>query len=440
MHEAFPTPESLILWDVVQEHLDEAGFCFGVWQAALRSPLYTLAEVEAGPEERLRAHLDGLVIAGEPAVGRLLAPTLFDQEDVEPGAPQAAALALALLGRLDLLQAALLSERPEVRAATAEALALTAPAGLDAWLMLHLEAAPPGGMRGELSLLALRRGLRVAHLCSYATEGSIEELVAALISARREGERASRGPWDELLTHPDSGVAQQARRTGLYRGSEEAWRHTLAAAQAGSPEALLDLALFGEGGELDLLGALLEDPVQRVPALRAVGYSGRADLVPRLMEMLDDADVRVSRLAGEAVSLLTGLDLAEDPYNALPPADGDGLPEFEQDDLEADLVPSDDEDLPLPAAEAVRAWWARKRMTSPLKGRVLAGEPWSEARALDLLERGPSHRRATLAWWLDVRSGGRVSVDTLVWAAAQRRQVGDLRRDAREDVRARSWD
>lgn len=429
-----PAPESLILWDIVQEHLDEAGFCYGVWQAALRSPLYTLAEVETGPEERLRAHLDGLVIAGEPAVGRLLAPTLFDQEDAEPGAPQAAALALALLGRADLLRTALLSAHPEVRAATADGLALTAPPEMDAWLLAQLAEMPQSALRGELALLGLRRRLPVGEACDLMAGGASEELRAGLIAARREA-GAARGPWDDLLVYPDPRVAEEARRTGLCRGSEDAWRHTLAQAQGGAPASLLDLALFGEGRELDLL----DDPALRGPALRAVGFSGRADLLPRLMELLDDADLVAARLSGEAVSLLTGLDLAEDPYNNLPPADPDGLPEFDQDDLEADLVPSDDEDLPLPAAEAVRAWWARTRATSALAGRVLAGEIWSEARLLDLLERGPCHRRATLAWWLEVRSCGRMGLDTRAWATSQRLRLAELRRDAREDLRARPW-
>ena len=433
-----PAPESLILWDIVQEHLDEAGFCFGAWRAALGSPLYTLAEVETGPEERLRAHLDGLVIAGEPAVGRLLAPTLFDQEDAEPGAPQAAALALALLGRADLLQTALLSAHPEVRAATADGLARTAPPEMDAWLLAQLAETPPSALRGELALLGLRRRLPVGEACDLMAGGASEELRAGLIAARREA-GAARGPWDDLLVHPDPRVAEEARRTGLCRGSEEAWRHTLAQAQAGAPASLLDLALFGEGRELDLLGALLDDAALRVPALWVVGYSGRADLLPGLMELLDDADLVVARLSGEAVSLLTGLDLAEDPYNALPPADPDGLPELDQDDLEADLVPADDEDLPLPAAEAVRAWWTRTRATSPSSGRVLTGEVWREARVLDLLERGPCHRRATLAWWLEVRSCGRMGLDTRAWATSQRLRLAELRRNAREDLRARPW-
>jgi uncharacterized protein (TIGR02270 family) len=433
-----PDPESTVLWDVAQEHLDEAGFCALTWQAALRSPLYTLSEIQAGPEERLCAHLDGLVIAGEAAVERLLAPALFDQEDVEPGAPQAAALVLVSLGHLDLLQSALVSEQPDVRRAASAALALSAPAAFDRWLLAQLPLTPPGALRGELWSLSLRRRLPLGTLPVTAQEDSKEELSAALLSARRSPELGPRGLWEELLHHPDPAIAEDARRAGLCRGSEDARRLTQRLAAAGAPDALLDLALFGQGRELDLLGAALDDPARRVPALRAAAYSGRVELVPALLGLIDDQEPLVARLAGEALSLLTGLDLSEDPYNALPPEPPDSPEELEADDLDADLVPSDDDDLPLPAAAPVRAWCAR-HMPSSSAARVLAGEPWTVTRALDLLDLGPAHRRATLAWWLEVHSGGQSVVDPFAWVVTQQFQLIDARRSAQDGAPQRPW-
>src|SRR3970040_2093467 len=57
---------SLLFWEVQQEHLDGAAFLFTRWEHALRSPLLTLREVATGVEERLLAHVDGLVLGGEP--------------------------------------------------------------------------------------------------------------------------------------------------------------------------------------------------------------------------------------------------------------------------------------------------------------------------------------------------------------------------------------
>ena len=46
------TGQGAILWDVIAEHLDEAGFALDTWTQALESPLYTLQELEIG-----RAHV-----------------------------------------------------------------------------------------------------------------------------------------------------------------------------------------------------------------------------------------------------------------------------------------------------------------------------------------------------------------------------------------------
>lgn len=66
--------------DVAAEHLDEAGLCRTRWDVALCAPNYTAAEVQEGPEERLRAHLDALVLGGRPVAEQVLVPAL-DHED-----------------------------------------------------------------------------------------------------------------------------------------------------------------------------------------------------------------------------------------------------------------------------------------------------------------------------------------------------------------------
>ena len=73
-----PMPEDLILWDVVEEHLDEAAFLWTQWERGLQSPLYKLHELRDRVEERMLAHLDGLVVGGEAVAQRLLYPALTE--------------------------------------------------------------------------------------------------------------------------------------------------------------------------------------------------------------------------------------------------------------------------------------------------------------------------------------------------------------------------
>src|SRR5512133_3584601 len=77
--------------DIYEEHLDEAAFLWFAWEDALRSANYVLDEVVEGPEARLRAHLDGLVLGGAPVAEQLLLPALADSD---PGRVSAAAWSL----------------------------------------------------------------------------------------------------------------------------------------------------------------------------------------------------------------------------------------------------------------------------------------------------------------------------------------------------------
>src|SRR5262245_29023441 len=70
---------AMVLWDVVEEHLDDAAFLFEQWERALVAPDYTLSEVAERLEPRLFAHLDGLEIAGAEVVPRLLEPQLWSE-------------------------------------------------------------------------------------------------------------------------------------------------------------------------------------------------------------------------------------------------------------------------------------------------------------------------------------------------------------------------
>ena len=90
-----------IVWDIYEEHLDEAAFLWAMWEQSLDAANYTLDEVIAGPEERLLAHLDGLVLGGRRVAERLLAPVLTDDD---PGKVAAAAWALLQAEEADHLE------------------------------------------------------------------------------------------------------------------------------------------------------------------------------------------------------------------------------------------------------------------------------------------------------------------------------------------------
>src|SRR3569833_128240 len=136
-----------IMWDLYEEHLDEAAFLWGQWERSLDAANYTPDEVIDGPEERLRAHLDGLVLGGRPVADKLLIPALAD-EDEDEGKVTAAAWALLHAegaDHLDLVFEALVrAQKRETRQALGRAFELAERPDLGARLRPFLEgsAAP----------------------------------------------------------------------------------------------------------------------------------------------------------------------------------------------------------------------------------------------------------------------------------------------------------
>jgi hypothetical protein len=106
------------------------------------------------------------------------------------------------------------------------------------------------------------------------------------------------------------------------------------------------------------------------------------------------------------------------PARRVPPAPA---PRFEDDDLDADLVPTPDDELPLPEPGALVC------RLDP-RTRWLGGRPWSRGGVLDGLVSGPARRRAGLAFWLAVDSGGRHQLDTRALVSTQESQLAAMGR------------
>jgi len=69
-----------MLWPIVREHLDSAGFLWSRWLEERSGPAVGLPELERH-ERRLLAHLDALVVGGLPVQEQVLWPTLEGKVD-----------------------------------------------------------------------------------------------------------------------------------------------------------------------------------------------------------------------------------------------------------------------------------------------------------------------------------------------------------------------
>ncbi|MFZ6184213.1 TIGR02270 family protein [Nannocystis pusilla] len=368
------------LWDVVEEHLDEAEFLWGVWRHSLVAPDYTLDEVAEGPEERLFAHLEGLAVGGPVVAERLLLPALAGDE---PARVSAAALALQQGPRREEALAAIvevLRSRPQQRAPLVRALACVDPAMTGPRLrelladydevvmaaaaeVLALHHAPLGDALGLL-LVSDDATTRAMALRAVADEPDPGRFVRAVTAGLQE-----LGP----------SVLDAAIDAGVRMGLAPAWaraRERMREVDGGA--AMLLLALGGETGDIAAIVAALGDRKRRAAALWALGFYGTPEVVDAALEWLEDPVA--GPLAGEVFSAVTGVDLAA-AHMDLPREDDEALEHRPEDDL------------PRADPMAVLQWWTQHRERFVDGRRYVAGTAHSPAALARGLRFGAMRRR-----------------------------------------------
>ncbi len=119
--------------------------------------------------------------------------------------------------------------------------------------------------------------------------------------------------------------------------------------------------------------------------IKALGWAGRIDAMPILIDYLDDPDL--ARVAGASLSLITGSDPARDGWMAA----NQRRPEQERTD---DHMPALDEDdaLPWPKPEAFRAWWQSSQSRFECARQYFLGGPVAVDWMAKVIAGGP------LAW------------------------------------------
>jgi uncharacterized protein (TIGR02270 family) len=424
-----------VLWDVQEEHLGEAEFFFEVWERCIDSPIHTLAEVRAGPEERLMAHTKGLVIGGQPVLSRLVRPVL--DEDLDDDRHRTAAAALAILdgagrdgpdivleylphareaGRWGLVRATHLSRRTDL----AERLIASLPehdgpalAGrLEALIGLDVDVGKHLIGLFKHQLMPVRRA--AAHLARHSTSSKVLKRLLPLMRDR------------------DPKLREAAIESALIRGLPGSWQ--LACETAFDPAtpagpgslrrtALAWIAIQGDlATHQHLLARLRERP--DADLLWAAGVTGRIDAAVLAIELLEHPTL--ARLAGELLTFVVGLPttgdalwLDEGAHGAYGGDEDEALPTLARDDLDADLVPPEERRLRLPNPSAVRAWWSTQRGGLVPGLRHYAGWPLETAVIEQALYDAPMRRRHALALELGIRSAGIGLLDTRAPARVQ---------------------
>lgn len=397
--------ESLqILPLVISQHAEEAAFNWLLRDAAVREPHYSLNDL-AKLDKRVEAHLDGLRIAGDEGweickqelkweeAGEVFTAAFlaFESDDalrihevLEIGGaePELCRGVISALGWLPFEQ----SVKYTAQFQTAEAASLRY-IGLAAHAIHRQDQgqALMEALRSEDTLLKARALKAVGELgrrdlaaylqASFRDEDSKCRFYAALSAALLGDAYAC--PILQTIAQSDSPYCEEATKIALRR-------------------------LHPKTAQ-DWLKELAQSPEHLRQAIIGAGALGDPAIIPWLFEMMHAPEH--ARVAGEAFTMITGVDLAyEDLEGEWPEGFAAGPTENPEDE---DVAMDPDEDLPWPAPELIQKWWASNKENFQNGARYLVGKSIAPESLQQVLRSGFQRQRAAAALELAMRQSGR---------------------------------
>jgi uncharacterized protein (TIGR02270 family) len=147
------------------------------------------------------------------------------------------------------------------------------------------------------------------------------------------------------------------------------------------------------------LNELAQDREQLRTAVIGMGILGLPDAIPWLLHTM--ATPALARVAGEAFTMITGVDLAAAKLEANEPAGFTAGPTEDPADDNVEMDP--DENLPWPDAKKLAGWWESKKGELELGTRHLCGRPLTDDWLAEVLRSGTQRQRAAAALELALR-------------------------------------
>jgi len=410
--------------DIVALHVEETGFLWSQRRTMLAAPHIALREL-SWHDDRIAAHLDGLSIAGDR--GWAIVETAV--ESPSPGAAFTMTVRALEEGSGERLTHALALARalPEIRQGVLAAWGWVEPSRLQGAVAALLGDAD--GFRRLVAVAAcaqhgvdpgIVRGRRYrdedpavrARVLRAAGELGCAELMPACAAALGEADAECRfwGAWSAVLFGDRSRALNALKEDALPPGSRRrrAFRLALQAANLEAAHRFLQ----GLARTAENLGWLIEGS----------GIVGDPAYVPWLINHMSDP--RVARLAGEAFSLVTGVDLDRGTLDRAAPEGGDTGPNDDPDDPNVNMDP--DEGLPWPDPVKVQRWWDEHASQFTPGQRYFMGAPVTREHCIAVLENGYQRQRILAAHHLCLLAPGTPLFNTSAPAWRQQRLLAGM--------------
>jgi uncharacterized protein (TIGR02270 family) len=407
---------------VIQQHVEDAAILYATRTLLARAPHVKLRHLRRF-DDRLEAHLDGLVVAGagawrlceaaleRPAAGAVFTAAVTALADRHNGGAMSDRLSRLLAssrslpsGRAGLLAAFGWLESDQLRGVVATLLQSTDPmqcfVGITACALHRVDPGLTSARRFEDDSPLVRAR-------AWRTAGEIgrRELVSTAAAAIGDDDPACQfwAAWSAVLLGDKHNALDVVASIAAVPGPFRARAFQLALQAKGTQSAH------------DLLAGIGKDPANLRWLIRGAGLAGDPAYVPWLIGQM--AEIKTTRLAGEAFSLITGLDLAWLDLEVKPPENFESGPNDDPNDPNVDM--DEDDGLPWPDAIELQAWWHANSQRFQPGMRYFMGQPLNRDHCLRVLQEGFQRQRIAAAFYLSLLNPG---TPLFEWRAPARRQ------------------
>ena len=393
---------ALVNRDVVEQHAEEAAFLWLLRDGAAQAPNYNLQDL-ADLDERVEANIEGLRVAGD--VGWEFCDASLDWQ--EPGEVFTAGVLAFGSSKLDRIQKVLKIGflEPELGRALGSALGWL-PFGitkrLAEWLM---KSGNTKAMRIGLAGFAVHRQDPGSFLVDAISSTDPHLRARALKASGDLGRKDTIRLLVNALTDADEAcrfyAAWSAVRIGQRNDSVFKVLHEIALHGKIYCELAADMLM--RVLDVDLAKkwcrSLLKNPATARCALVGTGALGDPELIDDLLMLMEKDEF--SRVAGEAFSMITGVDIEYEDLDGEPPEGFSSGPSEDFDD--EDIAMDPDEDLPWPNPALIRDWWQAHFKDYRYGTRYLRGKKKDFPSLINAVVHGNQRQRKAAALELALR-------------------------------------
>ncbi len=409
---------------IVRQHVEESAVLSSTRLTLVQSPHVRLRHLWR-LDDRLLAHLDGLAVAGEdgckvggtaletPGVGEVFCATVraIEQEQIR---------------HLNWLFS-LVETLPEAKHGLVSAFGWVSAERLQGITKEQLCSNSPLHREIGVATCAMHRVDAGATLKTAVTDDNEVVRARGLRTAGALGLR-------ELLPICLKALTDEKETCRFWA----AWSGALLGERSKSTELLREFAVrpFATRGRAlllvlkalelplahQLLRSLARDHANQRVLLQGAGIAGDPHYVPWLIKQMED--LKLTRLAGESFSFITGLDLAYLDLERRPPEGVELGPTDNPEDEDVAMDP--DDGLPWPDPAKIKKWWEANKHRFQPSVRYFMGEPVNVENCKRVLRDGYQRQRIAAALYLSLLQPGTPLFPTSAPAWRQQRWLAKM--------------